>query len=96
MTSPRANLSKYYDFVIASEAKQSPCKGKITSSPPAPRNDEIIILRQVGAESRGIEFPEEIDFDETALAQRGRVVCHPHAKLKIENEALCLLPSINS
>ncbi|MBP6218061.1 MAG: 4'-phosphopantetheinyl transferase superfamily protein [Oligoflexales bacterium] len=51
LTLLRANLSKYssQSLVIASAAKQSPCKGKIASSPTAPHNDEIGILRQVGA-----------------------------------------------
>ncbi len=50
-------------LVIASEAKQSPCKGKIASSPLAPRNAEIIILRQVGAVADGkyiVKLPETI------------------------------------
>ncbi len=47
----RANLSKSLsqNFVIASAAKQSRCKVKIASSPTAPRNEKIVILRQVGA-----------------------------------------------
>ncbi len=38
---PKSRLAALsQNLVIASEAKQSPCKGKIASSPAASRNDE--------------------------------------------------------